>query len=111
MQSGRQILRRFAVRLGIQATRSAAAGAGTSVVGMAITARTEYISLRREETKQRPAMEAELHDSWGELESQIRQTLEARRQARRNALLERLNHQATQAVKTSNLPETYRILG
>lgn len=123
MRRARHQLAKFAARIGVQATRSAAAGAGTSVVatpivgivvtsvGIAATVGTEYISLQREEAKHRPAMEAELHDSWGDLEAQIRQAFQAQEQARARALRERLEQQAEQARKKSDLPEAYRILG
>lgn len=123
MQRVRQQLIKFAARVGIQVTRSSAAGAGTSVVatpavgivvtsvGIAATVGTEYIALQRAEAKHRPAMEAELHDSWGDLEAQIRQAFQAQEQARARALRERLEQQAEQARKNSDLPDTYRILG
>ncbi|GAA3902773.1 hypothetical protein GCM10022228_11410 [Halomonas cibimaris] len=123
MQRVRQQLIKFAARVGIQVTRSSAAGAGTSfvgtpivgivvtTVGIAATVGTEYIALQRAEAKHRPAMEAELHDSWGNLEAQIRQAFQAQEQARAKALRERLEQQAEEARKQSGLPDTYRILG
>ncbi|WP_311943954.1 hypothetical protein [Halomonas piscis] len=123
MQSARRLLRRFAVRVGIQATRSAAVGAGASAVatpiggavatgiGVAATAGAEYIALKREEAKYRPAMEDELHDGWNALASRLRQTLEAQKQARTRALRERLEQQARPAGENNGPPETYRILG
>ncbi|MDN6180549.1 MAG: hypothetical protein L0I84_06030 [Halomonas subglaciescola] len=123
MRRAHHQLAKFAARIGVQTTRSAAAGAGTSVVatpivgivvtsvGIAATVGTEYISLQRAERKHRPAMEAELHESWGALEAQIRRAFQEQEQARAKVLREHLEQQAEQARKKSDLPETYRILG
>ncbi|MDR5900190.1 hypothetical protein QC823_14530 [Halomonas vilamensis] len=98
MVAARSMVQRFAVRLGLAATRSVTAGstaavgaaatgpgavvAGTVTAGaiIAITAGTEYLALVRQEEELRPAMEEVLVETWTDLELGLRSAVEADRQ-------------------------------
>lgn len=129
MQAGRMIVHKFIARLGIQVVRSAAMGGtaaasasptgpgavltGVVTVGasLAIAASSEFAALKAQEALQRPAMEAELHGAWNELELEAKRHLQAYKQIRSDAMLEHLERRAEEEMKRSELPETYRILG
>lgn len=125
--AARGAVRRFAIRSGLAAKRSVAAGgavaagaaaagpgavvAGTITAGtiIAITAGTEYIALVKQEKELRPAMEQALIETWADIEAELYKALEADRQAWRDATLDQLRRSSSQEINASELPEVYRI--
>lgn len=127
IQAARIMVSQFVTRMGVHATRSAATGgataaatspsglgavfAGVAVTGasVAMAAGTEFAALKAQEALQRPAMEAELENTWSELELELNLLLQAEKQAREEAMLEHLERRAAQEKQNSELPKTYRI--
>ncbi|NYS60709.1 hypothetical protein [Vreelandella salicampi] len=128
MVAARAMVRRFAVRLGLAATRSVTAGgtaaagaaatgpgavvAGTVTAGaiIAMAAGTEYIALVKQEETLRPAMEETLVEVWADLEAELHSALEADRQAWIDAMRDQLRRSSSQEIREAELPEVYRVL-
>lgn len=126
MQAGRAAITQLGTRLGAHATRSAVIGgvtAGASgpaapiaapiIIGstLAVAAGTEFAALKGQELLQRPQMEEEFLNVWEDIELDINQQLQARKEAYVEAMRTRFLMEEAQAIEASDLPRTYRILG